>query len=123
MSATQPHLVPTASSVPSTSAEPPKDLQGAEAEVELGDEALRARLSRVERKPPLYRVFRVGLYGIYGIVATWLVLSITVAVWRTVYGDVGTQLIIETAPEAETKGATATHTTTPAVAAPVPSAR
>ena len=58
----------------------------------LGDAALRARLSRVERKPPLYLAFRVSLYALYGVVATWLVLSITVAVWQSVFGEVGAAL-------------------------------
>ncbi len=58
----------------------------------LGDAALRARLSRVERKPPLYRAFRVSLYALYGLVATWLVLSITVAVWQSVFGEAGQAL-------------------------------
>lgn len=58
----------------------------------LGDAALRARVDRVERKPPLYRIFRVSLYALYGLVATWLVLAITVAVWNSVYGAPGQAL-------------------------------
>ncbi len=63
-----------------------------EAEASLGDAALRARATRFERKPPAYRVFRVTLYGLYGLVAAWLVGTVTVAVWQSVYGDAGQAL-------------------------------
>jgi hypothetical protein len=51
-----------------------------------------AALRRAEAKPPLYRFFRGGLYVAYMIVAVWFCLSITVAVWRAVWGDSGRSL-------------------------------
>lgn len=67
----------------------------------LEDSAVRERLARVERKPPLYRAFRWSLYGIYVAVAAWLVGSITVAVWQSVYGPSGDALrAAETRPVA-----------------------
>lgn len=58
----------------------------------LGDDELRARAAKVERKPPLYRAFRVVLYGAYAVVAAWLVGGITIAVWASVYGAAGASL-------------------------------
>ncbi len=69
-------------------------------ELGLEDEVVRDRLARVERKPPLYRAFRWSLYGIYVMLAAWLVLSITVAIWKSVYGDAGAERrAAETAPQ------------------------
>jgi hypothetical protein len=69
-------------------------------ELGLDDEVVRDRLARVERKPPLYRAFRWSLYGIYVMVAAWLVLSITVAIWKSVYGEAGAaRRAAETAPQ------------------------
>lgn len=58
----------------------------------LEDDAVRDRLAYVERKPPLYRAFRWSLYGIYIALAAWLIVSITVAVWQSVFGAPGQTL-------------------------------
>jgi nitrate reductase NapE component len=58
----------------------------------LHDNALRAELARVERKPPLYRAFRVALYSLYGLVAAWLIGAITLAIWQSVFGPPGDAL-------------------------------
>ena len=71
---------------------PPSPASEPDAEATLGDAALRARATRVEHKPPAYRVFRVTLYGLYGLVAAWLIGTITVAVWQSVYGESGQAL-------------------------------
>jgi hypothetical protein len=51
-----------------------------------------AALRRAEAKPPLYRFFRGGLYVAYMVVAVWFCLSITVSVWRAVWGESGRAL-------------------------------
>lgn len=40
-------------------------------------------IARAEAKPPLYRVFRGGLYVTYMVVVVWLCLSIIVGVYRS----------------------------------------
>ena len=59
---------------------------------ELDDLEIREQLAKIERKPPMYRVFRVTLYTLYLVVASWLVISIAVAAWQSVYGRAGQQL-------------------------------
>lgn len=51
-----------------------------------------AALRRAEAKPPLYRFFRGGLYVAYMVVAVWFCLTITVSVWRAVWGEQGRAL-------------------------------
>lgn len=58
----------------------------------LGDAELIDKLESIERKPPTYRVFRVTLYTTYIIIALWLVLSIAIASWSSVYGERGVKL-------------------------------
>lgn len=67
---------------------------------ELDDVEIREQLAQIERKPPMYRVFRVTLYTLYLLVAAWLVISIAVAAWRSVYGEAGQQLKARSAMEA-----------------------
>ncbi|MBP47288.1 MAG: hypothetical protein CMH53_05065 [Myxococcales bacterium] len=55
----------------------------------LDDAELIDRLARIERKPPMYRVFRGTLYSVYIAVALWLVLSVAIAAWSSVYGESG----------------------------------
>ncbi len=58
----------------------------------LQDVEIRDRLAQMERKPPLYRAFRVTLYTLYIGVAAWLVLSIAISAWQSVYGAAGESL-------------------------------
>ena len=58
----------------------------------LQDADLRANLAKVERKPPAYRAFRVTLYSLYLLLALWLIGGITIGVWESVYGGVGSEL-------------------------------
>jgi hypothetical protein len=44
-------------------------------------------LRRADEKPPLYRAFRGAMYVVYMAVVVWFCLSITVSVWRSVWGD------------------------------------
>lgn len=44
-------------------------------------------MRRADEKPPLYRAFRGAMYVVYMAVVVWFCLSITVSVWRSVWGD------------------------------------
>ena len=59
---------------------------------EVADLELAERLERLERKPPLYRAFRGAMYTAYIVVAIWVVSAMTVATWRSVWGEPGEQL-------------------------------
>jgi len=56
------------------------------------DREIAETLQRMESKPPLYRFFRGAMYGIYLVVAAWIVLAIAVSSWRSVYGKDGQAL-------------------------------
>lgn len=56
---------------------------------EVDDLELAEGLQRIERKPPLYRAFRGAMYTAYIIIAIWVVSAITVAAWRSVWGESG----------------------------------
>ena len=40
----------------------------------------------------MYRVFRVALYSLYLAIAGWLVISIAIGTWQSVYGPAGMAL-------------------------------
>lgn len=70
---------------PSTTA-PPADLTAALSGDTLPDEAV---LLRAEEKPPMYRFFRLAMYISYMVVVVWLVVSIIVGAWNSVWGPQG----------------------------------
>ena len=59
---------------------------------ELEDLEIREQLERIEQKPPMYRIFRVALYSLYLLIAGWLVISIAIGAWHSVYGEAGKAL-------------------------------
>ncbi|MCO4762242.1 MAG: hypothetical protein KC502_12100 [Myxococcales bacterium] len=59
---------------------------------DLGDLEIREHLERIERKPPKFRAFRVALYSLYLLLAGWLVVSIAIGTWQSVYGTSGDAL-------------------------------
>ena len=59
---------------------------------QLEDREIREQLERIENKPPMYRAFRVTLYSLYLAIATWLVVSIAIGAWKSVYGPAGVSL-------------------------------
>ncbi len=77
-------------------ADPAEVPEAAPAEVEVSEgeaqrEALEIaeQLAQMERKPPLYRVFRGTMYTLYLVVAVWVVMAIAVASWRGIWGEAG----------------------------------
>ncbi len=70
---------------------------------ELDDVEIREQLERIEKKPPMYRVFRVALYSLYLLIAGWLVVSIAIGTWHSVYGEAGQALKAQSSKQAPLK--------------------
>ena len=69
------------------------DGDGPDVEMSVDEDlAMAAELERLERKPPLYRFFRGTLYGLYMLVAVWLVAAIAWSAYLSVWGEPGQQM-------------------------------
>lgn len=68
---------------------PAEDPQLAAAEHDAPDDET---ISRAEIKPPRYRIVRGTVYALYMVVLVWFCISVTVAVWRSVWGEPGQRL-------------------------------
>lgn len=56
------------------------------------DQKIAAELQRLERKPPLYRFFRGGMYGLYIVAALWIVSAMSWSAIHSVWGPPGLAL-------------------------------
>lgn len=76
----------SAEATPAAVAADSPDLEHVLASAELPDEEV---FERTSAKPPRYRLVRGAMYTIYMLVVSWFCISVTVAVWQSVWGPGG----------------------------------